>query len=71
MVLLDTARGEALAELWAQGGRNAGIWCRVRNVGFTAGGDLITPGGTGPYGYEYEVWVRPKDEERARRVLGL
>lgn len=35
------------------------------------GGDLITPGGVGPWGYEYEVWVPVKDEAQARKALGL
>lgn len=71
LVLLGVARSNPQAELWAERLHLAGIWCHIRNVGYVLGGDFITPGGTGPNAYEYEIWVRPKDEERARRLLGL
>lgn len=64
MVLIGAAAGEAEVQTWIGALRRAGIACRVHNVGGT--------GWTYPTGpYAYEVWVRAKDERRARQVLGL
>jgi hypothetical protein len=63
MVLIGATGGEAEAHLWQSALRTAGITCRLVNVG-----DFH---GTGVSSYAYEVWVRARDEERARRVLGL
>ncbi len=62
MVLLAAAGGEAEAELWASALRGAGIHPHIVNVGDS---DRFTSP------YAYEVWVRAKDEERAREVLQL
>ena len=65
MVLIGAAAGEAEKELWIAALRGAGIRTHVSNVG-----DFYpTEGGTQPYAYE--VWVRARDEEQAREVLGL
>jgi hypothetical protein len=65
MVLVGAAAGSAEAHLWATALKTAGIASRVINVSdFTQ-----TEGGTSPYAYE--VWVRARDEDRARKVLGL
>jgi len=64
MVLIGAAGGEPEALTWVAALRTAGIAARVNNVG-----DFGTYGGTAPY--SYEVWVRARDEERAREVLGL
>jgi hypothetical protein len=71
VVLLGVAGGEAEARLWAGRLRSVGIRAHVRQVGDLLTGDLTMPGGTGPAGYEYEVWVRPRDEARARKALEL
>ncbi len=62
MVLLGAASGEAEAQLSAQRLRGAGINARVSNAGDSA---YYTTS------YAFEFWVRPKEEERAREVLGL
>jgi len=61
MVLVGGAADEAELTTWASALRNAGIHPRVVNIGGT---------GYGPSTY-YEVWVPPRDEERARKVLAL
>jgi hypothetical protein len=62
VVLLGAAGGEAEARLWSERLRAAGIKVHVRNVGDSAW--YTSP-------YAYEVWVRAKDEARAREALGL
>lgn len=69
VVLLGLAGGEAEAQLWLQRLRSVGIEAHIRQVGDMLAGDLTTPGGTGPSGYQYEVWVRAKDEALARKAL--
>ncbi len=64
LVLLGAAAGSAEVHLWAQRLRQAGIRAHIRNVGDLSGLEGSTP-------YAYEVWVRPRDEARAREVLGL
>jgi hypothetical protein len=64
LVLLAAAAGGGEARLWADRLRAAGIKAHIRNVGDLGGLEGSTP-------YAYEVWVRPKDEARAREVLGL
>ena len=72
LVLLGVAAGEAEAHLWTEALRHAGVWSRVRTVGDVLVGDLTTPGGESlPHAFRYQLWVRPKDEARAREVLGL
>ena len=71
MVLLGTAGSEAGARICADRLSMAGIWSATRKLGDMLVADLTTPGVAGPYGYAYEVWARPKDEARARAVLGL
>lgn len=63
MVLIGAAAGEAEAQTWVAALRNAGISARVQNVGSS------TWYPTGPYAIE--VWVRAKDRQRARAVLGM
>lgn len=63
MVLIGAAAGEGEMQTWVGALRRAGISARVHNVG----GGTWYP--TGPY--SYEVWVRAKDERRARSVLGF
>jgi hypothetical protein len=63
MVHVDSAAGEIEAKMWQEALRSAGIKSRVRNTG-----DFR------PYGqaaFPYQLWVRAKDERRARQVLGL
>ncbi len=62
LVLLGVTGGKEEAHLWVEKLRMVGINAHVRNVGDTLQS-------TSPYGYE--VWVRYKDEERARKSLGL
>src|SRR6266508_1186403 len=62
MVLLGAAAGDADVETWVAALRSAGISAHVKNVGAVAW--------YGPTTYSYEVWVRVRDEERAREVLG-
>ncbi len=64
LVLLGAAAGSEEMYLWAQRLRVAGIKAHIRNVGDFGGLEGATP-------YAYEVWVRPRDEARAREVLGL
>ena len=72
LVLLGVAGGEAEAHLWTEALSHSGVWSQVRSVGDVLVGDLTTPGGEGlPHAYQYEIWVRPKDEARARGLLGL
>jgi hypothetical protein len=71
LVLLDIAGGSEQAHLWVERLRSAGLQARIRNVGDLLAGDHTTPGGSGSSAYEYELWVRPGDEARAREVLGL
>jgi len=71
LVLLGVAGGEAEAHLWTGALRGAGIRCHVRGVGNMAVPEFSSTGSAGRYSYQFEVWVRPKDEARAREVLGL
>jgi hypothetical protein len=64
LVLLGAAGGSEEAHLWAQRLRAVGIKAHIRNVGDAPWAQLTSP-------YAYEVWVRPRDEARAREVLGL
>jgi hypothetical protein len=63
MVLIRAAAGEAEAQSWVAALRGAGISARLQNIGSS------TWYPTGPYAIE--VWVRAKDERRARQVLGF
>ena len=71
LVLLGVAGGEAEAHLWTKALGGAGIRCHVRGVGNLAVPEFTSTGSAGRYSYQFEVWVRPKDEARAREVLGL
>ncbi len=64
LVLLAAAAGSEEAHLWAERLRQAGIRAHFRNVGDAPWAQFTSP-------YAYEVWVRPRDEARARQVLGL
>ena len=70
VVLLVTARNEMEADLWAEKLRIANIGAFLReprhqmDVGISLWGSDPNPG-------LREVWVRPRDEERARRLSGL
>jgi hypothetical protein len=66
MVLLGAAAGEGERNLWIGALRSAGIGTHVVNVG-----DISGYYGPGPTAYSYEVWVRARDEARARNMLGL
>jgi hypothetical protein len=63
MVLIGSAAGEAEVHTWAAALRSAGIAAHLKNVGDVAW--------YGPAAYSYEIWVRARDEARARDVLGL
>jgi hypothetical protein len=65
MALLGHAGGEVEKELWVTALRTAVINPHVIN----SGDFYPTEGGTQPAAYE--VWVRARDEHRARGVLGL
>ena len=71
LVLLGIAGGEAEAHLWTEALRDSGLWSRIRSVGDLATGDFTSVDGVARYAYQFEIWVRPKDEARAREVLGL
>ena len=71
IVLLGVAGGEAEAHLWTKALRDSGVWSQIRSVGDLTTGDFTSVGGVSRYAYQYEVWVRAKDEARARKVLGL
>ena len=62
LVLLGAAAGREEAQVWLETLRRAGIRAHIQSVGESA---------WAPTSYAYEVWVRPKDEARAREVLGL
>jgi hypothetical protein len=65
MVLIGAAAGEAEVGPWVAALRSAGIASHVKNVGsFSYPPGLTTA-------YAYEVWVRARDEARAREALGL
>jgi hypothetical protein len=64
LVMIGAAAGEAEMNMWLAALRSAGISSRVVNVG-DAHGSYPTPP------YAYEVWVREKDADRARSVLGF
>ncbi len=64
LVLLGAAAGREEAHIWVEALRRASIQAHIRNVGDLGGLEGSTP-------YAYEVWVRPRDEARAREVLGL
>jgi hypothetical protein len=71
LVLLAVAAGEAEVDIWTRALGGAGIRCHVRGVGNLAVPEFTSTGSAGRYSYQFEVWVRPKDEARAREVLGL
>ncbi len=71
LVLLGVAGGEAEAHLWTKALRDSGVWSHMRSVGDLATGDFTSVDGVARYAYQFEIWVRPKDEQRAREVLGL
>ncbi|HUF53911.1 MAG TPA: hypothetical protein VMR52_09090 [Dehalococcoidia bacterium] len=62
MSRIGVAAGEDEARSWQQALRSAGISSRI------IGG---TPGAYRSLGYEHELWVRQKDAERARTILGF
>lgn len=64
MVLIAVASGEIEMELWKGALQSAGIRPRVVNVGHAPWAEFVSQ-------YAYEIWVREKDAQRARRVLGL
>jgi hypothetical protein len=64
--LIGVASGEAEKNLWVGALQSAGISARVRTARWP-GWDL----GATPSIYSYEVWVRERDEQRARKVLGF
>ena len=63
MVLIGVAAGEIEMQTWTDALRMAGIRARAVNVGDIP--SQVTSI------YSYEVWVRARDERRARQVLGL
>ena len=65
MVLIGHTGGELELELWVTSLRTAGINPHVIN----SGDFYPTEGGTQPAAYE--VWVKARDEDRARAALGL
>ena len=71
LVLLAVAAGEAEVDIWTRALGGARIRCHVRGVGNLAVPEFTSTGSAGRYSYQFEVWVRPKDEARAREVLGL
>ena len=59
---IGIAGGENEAQLWQQALARAGIWSRI--IGET--------GGAYPsIAYQHELWVKAKDAELARDVLGV
>lgn len=61
LLRVGIAAGEAEANLWGQALRSAGIWYRVQ---------AEAEKGSRPIGYTHELWVREKDNDRAREVPG-
>ena len=61
LVLLGAAAGREEAQVWLEAFRRAGIRAHIQSVGESA---------WVPTSYAHEFWVRPKDEARAREVLG-
>ena len=67
MVRIGIASNNSEATIWADRLRAAGIRCRVQDI--SAIGSA-----TDAYyanAYNAELWVREKDADKARRVLGL
>ncbi len=62
LVRIGIASGENEAQLWQQALARAGIWSRI------IGGNL---GAYRALGYEHELWVKEKDAELARDLLGI
>jgi len=62
LVRIGITSGETEAQLWQQALGRAGIWSRI--VGETAGAYPSI-------GYQQEFWVKEKDAELARDLLGL
>jgi hypothetical protein len=60
--LLAVPAGEMELSLWLDRLQATGIWAGVRRIG----DDVVTPGP-----YSQQIWVRAKDETRARHALGL
>ena len=62
LVRIGIAGGENEAQLWQQALTHAGIWSRI--IGGTGGAYPSIP-------YQHELWVKAKDAELARDVLGV
>ncbi len=62
LVRIGITSGENEAQLWQQALARAGIWSRI------IGG---TSGAYPSIGYQHEFWVKAKDAELARDVLGV
>ena len=62
LVRIGITSGEIEAQLWQQALAHAGIWSRI--IGETAGAYPSI-------GYQQEFWVKEKDAELARDLLGL
>lgn len=71
VVCIGVAGGEAEMAIWSDALRNAGVKPHIRGVGDTTTGDFTASGPANRFGYQYEIWVRERDAERAREVLGL
>jgi hypothetical protein len=66
VTMVGVASGEAEKNVWVGALGSSGIWVRVRTARWPG-----MPLGSSPAQYSYEVWVRARDEARAREVLGL
>ncbi len=64
VALIGTTSGEAEKNPWEGALRSAVMWVRVRIAR-----DVVVF--LGPASLKYEIWVRARDEERAREVLRL
>lgn len=62
LVRIGITSGENEAQLWQQALARAGIWSRI------IGG---TSGAYPSIGYQHEFWVKEKDAELARDLLGI
>ena len=62
LIRIGISSGENEAQLWQQALARAGIWSRL------IGG---TSGAYPSIGYQHEFWVKEKDAELARDILGL
>ena len=66
VALVGVASGEAEKNVWVGALESAGISVRARTARWPG-----WPLGAAPALYSCEVWVRARDESRARKVLGL